>query len=198
VTVRAAFEIRNMSVDERVVSGIAVPWNETTLMAGDPGGERFLPGSLTKSVRAKADRLKLFRNHDHAQAIGRAIRMDPRHQDGLYGEWRIAKTPAGDAALQEIVEGMLDMFSIGFVARKSQRAADGVREVLEADLHETSLAPMAAYDGARVLSVRSPRTGPDELLAWLAAHPAPVVDLAPLPVLGGYSRRSDPPVTARH
>lgn len=188
-TTRVAFPIELRAVDERVVEGIAVPWNETSYLTPDQAGERFLPGSLTRSVRNRGDRLKLFRNHDHATAIGRVTKLDARHQDGLWASWQIARTPAGDAALQEISEGMLDAFSIGFRAVKSRRGQDGAREIVEADLHETSLAPIGAYDGARVLATRTPASGLDMLEEWLAAHPTPHVDLAPMPDLRRYSTR---------
>lgn len=188
-TTRAAWPMQLRAVDERIVEGIAVPWNETSYATSDAAGERFLPGSVTRSVRSRGDRLKLFRNHDHATAIGRLVKLDPRHEAGLWGSWQIAATPAGDAALQEIAEGMLDAFSIGFRTMKARRGADGAREIVDAEVHEVSLLPLGAYDGARVLSMRSPTYGADDITAWLEAHPAPHVDLAPQPDLGRYSRR---------
>jgi Escherichia/Staphylococcus phage prohead protease len=189
IEIRAAWPMQLRAMDERIVEGIAVPWNETSYVAGDAAGERFLPGSVTRSIRSRGDRLKLFRNHDHTTAIGRTVKLDPRHEAGLWGSWQIANTPAGDAALQEIAEGMLDAFSVGFRPLKVRRGQDGAREVVDAELHEVSLAPLGAYDGARVLAMRSPSYGADDVTAWLEAHPAPVVDLAPLPDLGRYSRR---------
>lgn len=188
-------EWRAVSVDERIVSGIAVPWNETSYLTPDPKGERFLPGSLTRTVKAKADRIKLFRGgreHQHDAAIARPIELDPRHPDGLWSSWRIAKTPGGDAALNEVAEGMLDAFSIGFRAIRTGRGADGAREVAEAELLEVQLLPLGAYDGARVIEVRAPAPGRsvvDDLDAWLAAHPIPEVDKTPLPELHRWSRR---------
>lgn len=190
------FETRNVSTDERVVGGIAVPWNETSYLTADPKGERFLPGSLTRTVKARGDRLKLFRGakeaHGHSVAIGRPIRLDARHPDGLWVDWRIAKTPAGDDALAEVAEGLLDAFSVGFRAIRAGRGQDGAREVAEAELFEVNLLPLGAYDGARVLEVRSPVVaGPslDDLDRWLAEHPAPTVDRTPLPDLLYRGRR---------
>jgi HK97 family phage prohead protease len=181
-TTRVAFPIewRTVSVDERIVEGLGVPWGEVSYLTPDPAGERFLPGSLTKSVREKGARLKLFRAHDHSAAIGRAVKLDARHPDGLMSSWRIFKTPAGNAALEEIAEGALDSFSLGFMPKRTQRAPDGVREVVEAELHEVSIAPIGAYDGARVLSMRTPASELDRARAWLQANPAPVVCLTPL------------------
>lgn len=189
-------ELRTISTDERIVGGIAVPWNETSYLTPDPAGERFLPGSLTRSVKAKGDRLKLFRGgvdrHEHGNAIGRPIELDPRHPDGLYAKWRIGATPAGDAALVEIAEGLLDAFSVGFRAIRQRRGTDGAREVLEAELAEVTLLPLGAYDGARVLEVRAPSSAPSSLAdidAWLAEHPVPEIDRTPLPEVHRYLTR---------
>jgi HK97 family phage prohead protease len=185
-TTRVSFPIewRALDTDQRIVGGIAVPWNETSYMTGDPKGERFLPGALTRSVKARGSLLKLFRGggngHDLSRPIGRPVNLDARHPDGFYTQWRIANTPDGDAALREIGEGMLDSFSIGFRALKSQRGQDGAREVVEADVAEVQLLPIGAYAGARVLEVRAPVTGAAEIQAWLDAHPAPVVNVTPV------------------
>lgn len=177
-----------VSTDERVIGGIAVPWNEVSRLTNDPTGERFLPGSLTRSVKARGDRLKLFRgNHGHDMVpIGRAISLDARHPDGLYTTWRIANTPMGDQTLEEVREGLLDSFSVGFrdlTPVNKRRGPDGVREIHEAELGEVTLLPTGAYDGARVLEVRAPTFGPADLAAWFAAHPVPQVNRAPLPDL---------------
>jgi len=190
LTATFPIEWRELNADQRIVGGLAIPYGETSYVAGTPGGERFIAGSFNRSVGARGTRLKLFRSHDHTTAIGRPVKIDARHPDGLYTEWQIAKTPAGDAALNEIVEGMLDSFSIGFRAIKSRRADDGAREVQEAEIHEVSILPLGAYEGAKVLSVRSPAPvlRAADLTAWLAAHPVPEVDRTPLPDLYQYRR----------
>lgn len=188
-------EWRTVSTDDRVISGIAVPWNETSYLTPDPKGERFLPGSLTRTVKARGDRLKLFRGgaeHQRDVAIARPIELDARHPDGLWASWRIGRTPAGDAALAEVAEGLLDAFSVGFRAIRTGRGADGAREVSEAELLEVQLLPLGAYDGARVLEVRAPanaRTGLEDLDEWLREHPQPDVDRTPLPELAWRAGR---------
>lgn len=179
-TTRVAFPIewRTVSTDERIVEGLAVPWGEVSYLTPDPAGERFLAGSLTKSVKDRGERLKLFRTHDHTTAIGRPVKLDARHPDGLWASWRIFQTPAGNAALEEIAEGALDSFSVGFRAVRARRDTAGVRDIVEAEVHEVSLAPIGAYYGARVLAVRDTR--PDTVAAWLAANPMPAVCLTPL------------------
>lgn len=174
-------ELRMADESQRIVAGVVVPWNEVSMLTPHAQGERFAPGSLTRTVAERGDRVKLFSSHDHSRGIGKAVKWDTDHAAGLWGEFRIANTKAGDEALSEIAEGMLDVFSIGFRAVRTRKAPDGSREVLEAALHEVSLAPIAAYDGARVLALRTPTV--NELIP-----PMPAVNLAPIPPLSHWTR----------
>jgi HK97 family phage prohead protease len=167
----------------RSVEGIAVPWNEISYLTPEPTGERFLPGSCTKSVAVRGAKLKLFRNHNHSVALGKAVYLDPQDRRGLFARWQIARTPAGDEALQEISEGALDAFSVGFRTVKARRGFDGVRDIVEADVHEVSIAPLTAYAGAVVTGYRADvpqqRTAGHTIRQidnWIAAHPAPSID----------------------
>jgi phage head maturation protease len=72
---------------------------------------------------------------------------------------------------------MLDAFSVGFLPKRETRGADGAREVIEAQLHEVSLVPIGAYDGARVLAVRDAQPSRPAVSPLSAM---PTVDLAPL------------------
>ena len=166
-------ELRVADTSDRIVEGIVVPWDETSFLTPDPRGERFRSGSLTRTLKDTGDRVKLYRNHDHDTAVGRPVQWKSTDA-GMWAQFRIAKTPAGDAVLNEIHEGMLDAFSVGFRPVRETRGADGAREVIEAKLHEVSITPMGAYDGARVLAVRTPNTTPAVL------PPMPVVNLSPL------------------
>lgn len=174
---RAAFplELRVADLEERTLEGVVVPYGETTFLTSDPAGERFVAGSLTRTVTERGANVKLFRAHDHSHAIGKAVGWDPDHKRGLWGTFRMAATPAGNDALLELREGVLDAFSIGFRAVRARRGRDGAREIEEAALHEVSVAPMGAYDGARVLALRTP--------AAPVLPPMPAVNLEPVPPL---------------
>ena len=120
-----ALELRVPDASERIVEGVVVPWGETSFMTPDPKGERFMAGSLTRSVAERGDRLKLFHSHNHDRAIGRAVEWRPDHQAGCWAQFRIANTPQGDEVLAEVNEGMLDAFSVGFRPIRSRRGHDG-------------------------------------------------------------------------
>ena len=168
----AALELRVPDDEERIVEGIVVPYGETTFLTPDPAGERFLPGSLDRTLAERGGRVKLFRAHDHDRAIGRAVAWRADDERGAWARFKIAATKAGDDVLGEVREQMLDAFSIGFRTIRSRRGSDGAREIQEAALHETSIAPIGAYEGAQVLAYRTPQPP--------ALPPMPDVNLAPI------------------
>ena len=176
----AGLELRIADTSERIVEGIVVPWNETTHLTEDPRGERFRPGSLTRTIKERGDRVKLFRNHDHDQAVGRAVQWKAAHEGGCWAQFRIAATSAGDDVLAEVREGMLDAFSVGFLPKRETRGGDGAREIIEAQLHEVSLCPIGAYDGARVLAMRSGGSHGHTEASAVTLTPMPAYDLSPL------------------
>lgn len=178
----SALELRVPDTAERIIEGIVVPYGETSFLTDDPRGERFRSGALTRTIKERGDRIKLYCSHDHSVAIGKAAQWKATHEAGLWAQFRIAATPAGDAALLEVREGMLDAFSIGFLPKREGRGPDGAREVIEAQLHEVSLCPIGAYDGARVLAMRAPQF----TLPSVAAMPA--VNLGPVVLPSHWSR----------
>ena len=184
----AGLELRVPDMSERIVEGIVVPWNETSYLTDDPRGERFRPGSLTRTVKERGDRVKLFRAHDHTVAVGRSVQWKVSNEGGCWAQFRIAATPAGDDVLVEVREGMLDAFSVGFLPKRETRGTDGAREIIEAQLHEVSLCPIGAYDGARVLAMREPvSTGPTGASQTILAA-MPAVDLSPVVLPSYWSR----------
>ena len=138
----AALELRVPDMSERIVEGIVVPWAETSFLTPDPKGERFMSGSLTRTIDEKAKKgqsIKLFRNHDHDQAVGKAVAWKSAHELGCWAQFRLYRLPTGDDVLVEVREGMLDAFSVGFLPIRDRRGTDGAREVIEADLQRGSL-----------------------------------------------------------
>jgi HK97 family phage prohead protease len=170
-----ALELRLADPGERIIEGFVVPWGEISYLTPDPKGERFVRGALTRTLENRKTPIKLFVNHRHERALGTAVGWKPNRPEGCWGSFRVRSGPDGDELLSDIVEGLLDGFSIGFQAKQERRSPDGVREVVEAALHEVSLVPIAAYDGARVLATREP--GVDRL------PDPPVVNLECLPPL---------------
>jgi HK97 family phage prohead protease len=177
-TVSFEIEVREAGSDGRTLEALVVPYGETSTATPYEGGERFLPGAFKRSVgqfRAAKRSLLLFRSHDHTRAIGKSESLTDT-PEGLLASFRLARTPEGDAAIQEFREGILPGMSVGFRAIRDQRGMDGAREVIEAALLEASMTPMGAYDNARGLALRTPAEPLD--LAWVTVPPAPIIDLS--------------------
>jgi HK97 family phage prohead protease len=168
-------ELREANLDKGLVTALLVPYGQTTMAAGYPAGERFLPGSFTKTLKHRESQnrdLMLLRAHDLKRPVGRAVWVKDT-AEGPVAEFQLGLTsPAGKEALAELRDGLLSEVSVGFHSVREQLGEDGAREITEAALHEASLVPIGAYEGAKVLSVRE--AGLD--LSWLKLPDAPNVD----------------------
>ena len=153
--------------DGRTVYGLAVPFDSPTPIHDRSGryDEVFRMGAFANTIRERGDRVKFLANHDRQTLpLGKAVmlREDPA---GLIGEFRVSATPAGDAALELIRDGVLDALSIGFAPLQSigREGRDPVVERTEVKLMEVSAVAFPAYEGAVIAGVRSEDSEPDQL-----------------------------------
>lgn len=173
-------ELRDVRPEQRLVIGLVAPYDETSYLTPDPAGERITRGAFAKTLRQRAARIPLLRNHDTGAAMGRS-RSFEETPEGLLGEFLVNDGDQGDALLEDARNGYLSAMSAGFVPLVHRRGADGAREVAEAKLVEVSLVALPAYESSGLLAVRSAQNL-DELLAPFRARPD--VNLAPLPPFG--------------
>ncbi len=147
----ATLEVRSDG-DGRTVIGIAVPYDkEQRINAGLV--EVFRKGVFRDVTRA-ANRVKLLFQHKTDSPIGRATMLEER-DEGLYGEFRISKTEAGDEALELIRDGVLSNLSVGFQPLRDEKK-NGIVNRLKAHLAEVSLVTFGAYgDAANIVAVRN-------------------------------------------
>ena len=176
----ADLEVR-ASGDGRTVHGIVVPFDHVARVSdGGPSyNEAFQRGAFAKTIAERGDRVKLLSQHDaRRNPLGRAtaLREDAA---GLYGEFRVSATAAGDEALELLRDGALDSFSVGFTPIKHERRTGTVWRT-EVALREASLVTFPAYDGALVGGVRALDLSPEDL-AELAAMLRDSVDLTTPP-----------------
>ncbi len=149
-------EIREDDNGGRTIYGIAVPYDKEQRVGKDT--EVFRKGAFAEVIKA-AHRVKLLRNHDSKNPIGRATLLRETDQ-GLYAEFKVSKTREGDDALELVKDGALDQLSIGFMPIKNRKREDGVIERIKAHLAEVSLVTFGAYgDYAMVNGVRSDQLG---------------------------------------
>lgn len=149
-----------VSADGRTISGIAVPYDNATVIAerGRVFEERFAPGAFDDSIAKRGSRIPVLLMHDdRALPVGRPVgfRSTP---DGLVMDARISDTTDGNDALTLVRDGVLSGLSVGFSIPdggdiwsedRSQRT------ITRANLHEVSIVNFPAYDDARIESVRA-------------------------------------------
>jgi HK97 family phage prohead protease len=148
--------------DGRTIHGIVMPYGEEARVNDGYGfyTEVFRQGAFAKSVRERGDRIKLLVNHEKYKQlpIGRSLTFKEEKR-GLYGEFRVSDTAAGNEALVLVRDGVADSFSAGFVpinpGPHEPVPQSGIVERVEAKLGETSLVAFPAYAGAAVIGVRS-------------------------------------------
>ncbi|WP_435582914.1 HK97 family phage prohead protease [Amycolatopsis thermoflava] len=149
--------------DGRTIVGIAVPYRkpqriDRTLV------ESFEPGAFRHQLRA-AHRVPFYRDHrvHGGTLIGRTLELRD-DAAGLYGEWRVSKTPVGEETLELVKDGALRELSIGFREDKNRRMPDGSIARTRAHLTEVAVVPEGAYgDNATISGVRSAVDEDEEL-----------------------------------
>ena len=151
------FNIRETNTELREVSGIAVPYGQTTDL-GWGTKERFEVGSAIPAGDAM-----LFWRHD--EPIGKIIEHE-QTDEGLVIRARISETPRGNEAYTLVRDGVISKFSVGFEPVEQRIEEDGTIVRTLANVREVSLVPMPAYDGATLTEVResAPNTKEEETM----------------------------------
>lgn len=149
------FEIRG--TDGRTVCGIAAPFDSPTRITegGYTFTETIAPGAFTRTIAERGDRVKLLGNHQRrAMPLGKMTYAEEQAA-GLYCEFRVSQTLAGNEALAQVADGSLDGLSIGFqVIRDDFNQTTSTRVLQEVRLDEVSLTAFPAYESALVTGVR--------------------------------------------
>ncbi|WP_197477950.1 HK97 family phage prohead protease, partial [Rhodococcus sp. EPR-147] len=165
-------------VDEqsRIISGIAVPWDQITNVRTNAGEytEQFVRGSITDG-----ELVSVHANHGGFKRgdLPVGVLVSSRAVDGgQQVECRIANTQRGDEVLELARDGVLKFFSVGFLPVEHE-VRDGVVVRTKVALREVSIVEYPAYKGAVIESVRSAVTeqestmDPEEFARLVAAHP---------------------------
>lgn len=150
-------EVRSAG-DGRTITGIAVPYGRPQYIDSRLT-EQFARGAFNAQLRA-AHRIPFMR--DHGPHGGRLIGVAKELRDdaaGLYGEWRVSRTPVGDETLELVKDGALSELSIGFIEGQNRKLSGGVLERATATLTEVAIVMAGAYgEAAAVASVRAQST----------------------------------------
>lgn len=152
--------------DGRTIVGIAVPYQRPQLISYGLT-EQFARGAFNAQIAASHQRVRgvgmpgnrvpFARDHMAlgGTLIGRAslLRDDSA---GLYGEWKVSATPAGDETLELVRDGALSNLSIAFREGQNRPLPGGVIERVTAELREVAVVLEGAYgESALVSAVRA-------------------------------------------
>lgn len=143
------FEIKELS-DSGAIEGLLAGFGDV-----DHGGDRLVPGCLTKSLAARTTPLPMLLCHDQKRPIG-AWHEWQEKPEGLYvkGSLTLATRDAQEAHAL-VKSGALTGLSVGWKPRDGviDRKA-GVRTITVADLHEGSLVPVPMHSRTRITSIK--------------------------------------------
>ena len=165
---RTATQI-GVSFPDRTIELVVMPYEEETLVERNGTMVReIVSRGAFDGIERRANRIRVNRDHDVTRTVGRAIALHPSREEGLVAEIKIAKTPLGDETLNLADEGCMDA-SAGFLPMPGGEKWETRSRVrmLRCWLGHIAMTPDPAYDGARVLAVRSA----DELQPGLVATP---------------------------
>lgn len=168
-------EVRSVA-DDGTIEILAVSYLIT-----DDYGTQFQRGTFTASLEERLPVIAF--GHDWSDPIGRAVSYRET-DEGLYLTARLdvgGAVPRADQAYQQMRSGTLTDVSVGFM-RVSSEDRDGYTMITKAELDEVSVVLRGAVPGAKVLAVRSARTGEqvdlDAVVAIAAKKAAGEIDQA--------------------
>lgn len=138
-----SMDIRSVDTETRTITGLAVPYGQTTNVGGYK--ERFEKGAF-----GDARDVKLF--YGHSEPIGLVTKGEDT-DEGYMIEARISETERGNEVYTLMKDGVLNRFSVGFLPVEHRMEEDVVVRT-RADLKEISVVAFPAYEGAKVSEVR--------------------------------------------
>ena len=130
-------------VATRTISGTIVTWNEE--------GNTSVGKTIFANNSIEMKNVKLLLEHDRTRPIGKLADYDISDK-GITAKFVVAKTFAGDDALEEAATGLRDGFSVGAMINEWTNDK-GVMKITSASLEEVSLVTDPAIDSARVSEV---------------------------------------------
>jgi HK97 family phage prohead protease/HK97 family phage major capsid protein len=130
--------------ESRIIAGRIVSWNAEGNTSA--GRTMFEKDSIKMSKNTK-----LVLQHDVTRPLGKLVSFEQDEQ-GIIAEFKIAKTTAGNDALEEAATGLRSDFSVG-VDVEEWNNKDGVMAISASNLIEVSLVTDGAIPGAEVAKV---------------------------------------------
>lgn len=159
--------IDGVDFGQRIITVLAVPYEQPTKVPfrqevwdevfsrsafnGIEGQTRKIPATAALDIPAP--------NHDGGRLVGRIVSSNPYHEAGLVSEVKISRTEVGDETLELAADEAL-WPSIGFMVKNPRFDQEldrykKLRRVNRAFLDHLAFVGQPAYDGAKILAMRS-------------------------------------------
>lgn len=131
--------------ESRTITGRIVAFNEPA--NASTGKVIFAKGSIVpKDVFLNLE-------HDRTRRIGKTLSMNLNADKSIDATFKIAKTTAGNDALEEAASGLRDGFSIELAVNDYEMQKDGTMKVLSGELTGVALVTEPAVKSAKVSDV---------------------------------------------
>jgi HK97 family phage prohead protease/HK97 family phage major capsid protein len=143
------YAITAADTESRIIAGRIVSWNAEGSTSA--GRTMFKEDSITM-----AKNIKLVLQHDVTRPLGKMVSFEA-DAEGITAEFKIAKTTAGNDALEEAATGLRSDFSVGVDVAEWDNE-DGVMAISSSNLIEVSLVTDGAIPGAEVAKVAATDT----------------------------------------
>jgi HK97 family phage prohead protease/HK97 family phage major capsid protein len=135
--------------ESRIIAGRIVQWDAEGNTSA--GRTKFLPNSINFGKNTK-----LVLEHNRTKPLGKLIEWS-QDDSGITASFKIAKTTAGNDALEEAATGLRSDFSVG-VEVDAWENKDGVMAISASNLIEVSLVTDGAIPGSEVEKVAATET----------------------------------------
>ncbi len=184
-----------VDVEARTIFGLVIPWGA---VSGMNRGNRYRFASGTVELPADPSRVKLRLRHEGGTELAYAtefVDSPPGLRPGLWARFKVARTPAGDEALQMAADKVWDGLSAGLRAESifDYSRVPGPVDAVRAILGEVSLTPDPSFTDSRVHTVTA--STPDREDLDMPPTPAPPATDAPATPAPDVSRETAPAVT---
>lgn len=140
------------SGDGRTVTGLCVPYNVEVRVGRYV--ESFAPGAFAGTDPALVPFTATHPRDGGQLPIGRATELRDQ-PDGLWGDFRVSKTAAGDDVLELVRDGAVTGLSVGFIPVTDRGRQDRGRvERVRATLDHVAVVRVPQYPSARIAALR--------------------------------------------
>lgn len=142
------FEIKALD-DSGAIEGLLAGFGDI-----DRGGDKLLPGCLSKSLASRTTPLPMLLHHQVHRPCG-AWKSWVERGEGLFARGEIALGTSDGAEAYKLAKiGALSGLSIGWQPKRTAQGNDGERLVAEAEIFEGSLVAVPMNDRARIIAVK--------------------------------------------